>query len=138
MINKRRGPGRPPIYDGRNPDKILLRERLAQRAERAGGGDRAVYWLQDEVEKVLGRRIAQSYVSMVLSGDRRNPQVQRAVAWALGLSYAKAFPKPEKPLSRAEGRLMKSTSSPCVLGSSNQAGSTRSLPGKKIGGNHDR
>lgn len=110
-MKKRRMQGRPRIYDGRNPDETLIRSTLSKRA--APGGD--IYWLMDEVEKILGRKVARSYVSMIVSGERRNPQIQKAVARALGLSYSKAFPKPEKPLPRAEGRLKDSTHSPLVL-----------------------
>ena len=99
---KQRGAGRPQVLDGRNPDERLIRERLSRRAKRAG----EIYWLVDEVSKILGRPISQGYLSRIILGERRNPHVQRAVARVLGLSYDKAFPKPEKPLPRAKGRLV--------------------------------
>lgn len=101
-MNERRGAGRPRILDGRNPDEILIRERLSQRAKKPG----EIYWLVDEVSKRLGRSISQAYISQIILGTRRNPRIQRAVARTLGLSYDKAFPKPLKPLARAKGRLI--------------------------------
>lgn len=102
MTPEQRGAGRPRILDGRNPDEILIRERLSLRAKKPG----EIYWLVDEVSKHLGRPISQAYLSQIILGVRRNPKIQRAISRVLGLSYDKAFPKPLKPLPRAEGRLV--------------------------------
>lgn len=102
MTKGKRRPGRPQSLDGRNPDERLIRERLSKRTARAG----EIYWLVDEVEKILGRRVSQTYISRVILGERRSPRVQRAISRALGLSYDHAFPKPSKPLPRAKGRLV--------------------------------